>query len=551
MKQVVKNIFAVLNKKEKQHFRQLAIADILINVLDIGFLVLLLLVISFYTKAIPAATASVFSLAIFNEQPLLLITLFVILFAAKNILGYYISKWQFDFAYNVASRLSRQNLLAYLNSSYYDYVTINTAVINRKISQQPIEFAHYLLNGIQQAFSQLILITISIIAVLCFNPVLFPLLVLVLVPPVIMVAYTVKRKMNHNRIQGKITSELSIQHLQEALAGFIESKLYGKNDFFTDRYSTSQSTLNKYLSERHAIQTMPSRLMEVFAVFGLFVLIIINHFTAQSSISIITIAAFVTAAYKIMPGIVKLINLSGQIKTYSYSADGLSVQQNNQQQHSNGSIEKISFENVQFGYDEKKIINDLSFQFNKNELIGISGLSGKGKTTVLHLLLGFLTPSKGIIRINDKITTDADRQSYWNKIAYIKQQPFLIHASIVQNISLQEKDHDKEKLEKAIQLSGLNDVIAALPAGIETIITENGKNFSGGQRQRIVFARALYKDADVLILDEPFNELDDVAEIEMIKHIRNLAGQGKIVILITHNKSLLSFCNKKISLDEQ
>jgi ABC-type bacteriocin/lantibiotic exporter with double-glycine peptidase domain len=83
------------------------------------------------------------------------------------------------------------------------------------------------------------------------------------------------------------------------------------------------------------------------------------------------------------------------------------------------------------------------------------------------------------------------------------------------------------------------------------IITENGKNISGGQRQRIAIARALYKDADVIILDEPFNELDEATELSLMQHFKELADAGKIVILITHNSSSLQFCNQVISLDEE
>lgn len=93
--------------------------------------------------------------------------------------------------------------------------------------------------------------------------------------------------------------------------------------------------------------------------------------------------------------------------------------------------------------------------------------------------------------------------------------------------------------------------IAQFPEGLNKMIMENGKNISGGQQQRITIARALYKNADLILLDEPFNELDEDAEISLLKHFRELAQQGKLVILITHNKKSLSYCTKIISLDEQ
>jgi ABC-type bacteriocin/lantibiotic exporter with double-glycine peptidase domain len=85
---------------------------------------------------------------------------------------------------------------------------------------------------------------------------------------------------------------------------------------------------------------------------------------------------------------------------------------------------------------------------------------------------------------------------------------------------------------------------------LDTIISENGKNFSGGQRQRILFARALYKDADLIILDEPFSELDEFAERDMLKSLQTIAAEGRIILLITHNPEALNYCNKKYFMDE-
>ena len=93
-------------------------------------------------------------------------------------------------------------------------------------------------------------------------------------------------------------------------------------------------------------------------------------------------------------------------------------------------------------------------------------------------------------------------------------------------------------------------MISEFPAGMETLVTENGKNFSGGQRQRILLARALYKEADLIILDEPFSELDETAETEMLTNLQKIAAEGRMIVLITHNLEALNYCNRKYYLDE-
>ena len=116
---------------------------------------------------------------------------------------------------------------------------------------------------------------------------------------------------------------------------------------------------------------------------------------------------------------------------------------------------------------------------------------------------------------------------------------------------MEEAGYNKENLQYALQISGLDKLITAFPEGLEKIITENGKNISGGQQQRIAIARALYKNASLILLDEPFNELDEESTHLLLDHFRELAKSGKLVLMITHDKKSLSYCNKIISLDEQ
>jgi len=99
-------------------------------------------------------------------------------------------------------------------------------------------------------------------------------------------------------------------------------------------------------------------------------------------------------------------------------------------------------------------------------------------------------------------------------------------------------------------MTGIDKLINGLPMGLNTLVTENGKNFSGGQRQRILLARALYKEADLIILDEPFSELDESAEWDMLKNLQTIVTEGRMIMLITHNQEALDYCNKKYFMDE-
>lgn len=550
LKHFTSTLLKILSSAEKRKMGVLIIADLVIGILDITFLGFLLLVISFYTKN---NTSSAFLLRFFSpEKPLLLIGIFFLVFSLKNLMGYLLSAAQSSFFYGVSSRLSKQNIWHYLKDDYISYITVNSSVLIRKISQQPIEFSNYILTNIQQVISQGILICCSIIGILWYHPSIFLILFLLLLPPVIILAWFIRKKLKHIRAGTKITSEKSIQHLQESLSGFIESNIYEKNEFFVDRFYHDQRRLNENIATQQTLQSLPARLIEIFAILGFFILVSLNQWSAQSPfVDVLTIGVFMAAAYKIIPGIVKILNSTGQIKTYEFVLKDL-VPLHPPQSHTtlavSEQITSVKFDHVGFNYQAQQVLKDFSFEMVPGNFVGISGKSGLGKTTIVNLMLGFLLQEEGRVSINRQPLDAKERQRYWNRISYVKQQPFFINDSILKNITLSDNGYDAERLAAVLSFSGADRMLAQYPEGIHQQIRENGKNISGGQRQRIMLARALYADFDLLILDEPFSEMDETAEREILIQLQSLTKKGKMIFMITHHKSSLDFCNKIIAL---
>jgi ABC-type bacteriocin/lantibiotic exporter with double-glycine peptidase domain len=543
MLKLVRKIWAVLTPQERRRLYWLTIVDTISSIADIAGLAVLLWVIRLYTEG-PAG------------EPLWPILLLFLLFGVKNWLSFLIYSAQARLRYRVASRISRQNLLYYLEGDYRQYAHTDSAAHVLKIAQQPIEFCQFVLGGLQQSITETTLIGVTVLAVLWFNAQLFLLLLILLLPPVVIVGWLAKRKLHTARMYIKSSRDIMWQHLQESIAAYVESNLYDKKDFFSRRYGDSQSILNRHLATVQGMQGAPSRLAEIFAVFGLLALIAIGHFSGNPhSAEFVTLGAFLAAAYKIIPGISRLLNLTGQMKTYEFTVNGLLDRPPAPETAKAGweeyteRIDSISAERIGFHYGQTAILDGVNLDIRRGEFVGIQGDSGRGKTTLLNILLGLVAEETGQVRFNGKPTPSNERRRYWSRIAYVKQQPFVIHDSILMNITLQEEGYDEKRLKSAVAMAGLDDLVRKLPGGLLATVTENGKNISGGQRQRIAIARALYKEADVILLDEPFSELDEAAEERLLQRFAELADSGKLVIMITHNRQSLGWCTHRLSLD--
>jgi len=211
-------------------------------------------------------------------------------------------------------------------------------------------------------------------------------------------------------------------------------------------------------------------------------------------------------------------------------------------------IESIEFKDVSFTYPsaEKSTINNMSFKINKGENIAIVGENGAGKTTAIKLLCGLYYPTNGDILINGKSSRDFSSESYFDLFSAVFQDYFFMPMTIAENISA-EMDYDKEKLYSAFKKAGILEKINALPnkenALMDKNVYKNAVDFSGGEKQKLLLAKAVYKNALVLILDEPTAALDPISENELYLKYNELT-ENKISFFISHRLSSTRFCDR-------
>lgn len=212
----------------------------------------------------------------------------------------------------------------------------------------------------------------------------------------------------------------------------------------------------------------------------------------------------------------------------------------------------ITFQNVSFGYGNSSRfrLEGLNLTFPNNEITALVGASGAGKTTILKLLLKYFAPDSGNILVNSS-SLDAIDSDYWRKrVAVVMQEGKIFYDSILNNIteSLSEEPLDNTKLLQSLRLSNLDSVVNALPMGVHTKVGKNGIQLSGGEKQRLLIARAIYKDAPVIILDEATSALDSENERQIITNLKDYF-KNRTVIMIAHRLSTVKNAGNIIVLD--
>lgn len=214
---------------------------------------------------------------------------------------------------------------------------------------------------------------------------------------------------------------------------------------------------------------------------------------------------------------------------------------------------EIRFSNVSFSYDDKQddVLRDINLVIPRGARVGIIGKTGSGKSTLVDILMGLLSPKTGELRVDGQVI-DCSRTLSWQRhIAHVPQAIFLADSTLAENVAfgVAREKIDRDRVRDALDRAQLTNTVERLPNGIDTLIGERGGRLSGGQRQRVGIARALYRKADVIILDEATSALDTQTEAKVMDAINQL-DDGLTVIMIAHRLSTLEKCDMIIELED-
>ena len=510
-----------------------------------------------------------------SEQHFLLILSAIVLvsFYVKAFLSFATQKAIFQFGYELKAELSYKLLKAYLSAPYSFHLRINSATLIQNIIATTDNVCIGVIMPLLTAIAN-IAITVALILLLVKASTMALVLIGLLLPVVIVLMKSLRGRLSLWSKEGWGASAEMIRILNHGLGGLKETRVIGCEFYFEQQMEMQTKRFAQNLTLTQSYGNLPRFVIEAFMITFLviFTLLFTNLKEEGQSLTAI-LGIFALASIRLLPAISNLVSNVNTFRSNMFAVDklyfdfieiekgeaspisGCNVHSNQPSSYLAKLLPfeaQIALENVTFQYagTSKKSLNEVSLTIQKGQSIGLIGKSGAGKTTLVDVLLGLLTPQSGDIKV-DNISIYDDLRAWQNLLGYVPQSIFLIDDTLERNIAFGVPDSliDHDRLKRAIELAQLSEVVAQLPDGIKTVAGERGVLLSGGQRQRVGIARVLYHQREILVFDEATAALDTETEHLVTEATKSLAG-NKTIIIIAHRLSTVEHCDYIYQLEQ-
>jgi ATP-binding cassette, subfamily B, bacterial PglK len=349
-----------------------------------------------------------------------------------------------------------------------------------------------------------------------------------------------------------------LQHLQQGFGGVKDVKILGAEDHFVSQYEENLSQFSAAQRRFSVAQVLPRFGLEVLTIIGLAILVSTMVLLGRGLTEILPVLGlFGAAAFRLLPAVNRMINNSQLINVSRpqvaeiFSDLTLSIPIRDTSIQRSSFKRDVSITAVSFSYaaSSTEALIDVSISVSRGEAVGLVGPSGSGKSTLVDILLGLLEPTSGHVLVDGNDIHD-NLRGWQDQIGYVPQSIFLTDDTLRRNVAfgLPKDQIDDDAVKSAIRSAQLEEFVASLPEGLNTIVGERGVRLSGGQRQRIGIARALYNNPDVLVLDEATSSLDTDTEHGVMQAVQALQGE-KTVIIVAHRLSTVEYCDHLYRLE--
>lgn len=542
-----KNLFILLT---------LLFFGVIIEVLGLGILLPVFNIIldenSIKDNALVFSIFNFFNFESYRNFTIASISLIIIIYILKNVYLILLTHKQYSFLYKFIAEITNKLYSKYLNSDYDFHLKRTNAELIKVIQIDCGLFARFcdslLIFLIELPFVIAIILTLIIIEPIgaLSASIFFGIFAFIFYKITThRVSYWGERREQKDIIINKI--------ILESFGGIKEIKCFQSEEYFINQFNSNineKATINSYQT---TLSLIPRFYFEIVAIIGFSFFVLILIVLGKNIALVVGVSAvFFAGFYRLIPSLNRLLTSFQGLKFNQPVINSIYKELNIESKRfvldSDLQLNfnsKIELDSVSFSYDgSTNIIENLYLTINKGEAIGIVGESGSGKSTLIDLIMGLIIPTNGEIKV-DNMPIHKNLTSWQKKIGYVPQNTFLLDKTILENIAFGEdlEQIDINRVNECLIKAQLSDLIESLNDGLQTKVGERGLNISGGQKQRISIARALYFNAEIIILDEPTASLDKETEFEFIKAISELKNH-RTIIIISHNHSTLKNCDK-------
>lgn len=566
MKSIFHNLNVILKKKQKNYLILLVLFSImlgLVETISIGSLIGFIIFISepeMISQKIPLPIIKDFILSLEITQLAFFSSIILILiFLLKNLFLLFFYFFQEKIVKNIYINLAKNIFGSYLLLPYSFHVNQNPSVTINSINSETKRVAEFIVN-VSLIFKESLTVCFLFILMLVANFKIASLIFIMMILTTITFYKSIANKIKDVGIKVRINSEKILQKLTESISSIKIIKLTDKNDFFVQNVFREMAKKQDNEIIFRLISKLPRLILEMLAVIvivSILFLFLFQNLDVKESIPILSLVTLIII--RTLPAFANINTNLNSLRFNIKSVENISNLKNKFKTESHEifnnhknkiQVQKIQVKGLSFKYGQKDILKDIDLNFVKGNIYGIKGESGVGKTTLIDLILGLLTPSKGNILINGNDILEKKILGK-NYASYVPQEIYLNDNSIAENIAfgLKHSQINFKKISNILEKVELLNYVNILPDGYNTIVGDKGIKLSGGQRQRIGLARALYDDGSLLVLDEATSALDLYTEGKIISEIEKLK-ENKIIFLVAHKSQALKVCDKVITIKD-
>jgi len=470
----------------------------------------------------------------------------LIFYVLKNVLHIKFNNDLFNYLYDLSSDISAKIVQDFMFIDYLSYQKKDKGKMIHMVMNVAEDFSCKYLHAIVILFCE----TTILIIILSFLFYFYPLLTLIslLILSVFSYLMYLKKKADFKLINSTyhIVKATTNSKLINILEAYLEIKSSQNEQHYIDTFNNENKKLNTVTSKLISTNVNYAKYLETTLILFLGIVIYFNFNSPNNNV--LLIATLGALGFRLIPSLSKILTAVSNFKSHSYTVKVLNDIMTTTPKNGTTVIDfstRIKIENLSFGYKkEENILENINFDIKKGEIIGISGISGIGKTTFLHIIMNLIKTAKGNIYIDDSLVNELH---FFPFIKYVPQQPYLLSGSLLENLTMnkKEKEIDYKYLDYLCDRLDLTDTINGLKDNYNTTIQHNSLLFSGGQKQRISLVRALYGKPDLLILDEATNQQNKQLENQIFDFLKELSLKNNIAIIaVSHNETLTRYFNK-------